>query len=115
MRHLLLVEDDPLVRRALGRLLTMSGFAVDEAASAAEALESLRSQSFACILTDFHLPKHDGLWLLAEARRAQPGAIRILCSGGSVDRQCLDPGLVNGMLEKPFQVDELLSMLPRIA
>ena len=84
MARVLLVDDDPLVRRALRRVLAHSGFEIDDVHCANEAIARLMSQSFECVLTDFHLPDHDGLWLLTEARRIQPSAIRILCTGGEV-------------------------------
>ena len=52
---------------------------------------------------------------VAEARRTQPNALRILCSGAEIDVNRLPPDLVQYVLLKPFQIGQLLSMLPAAA
>jgi CheY-like chemotaxis protein len=109
MKRILLVDDDSLVRRAIRRVLMQSGLIVLDVPGATEALEPLQNQPFDCVLTDYHLPGRDGIWVLREARRAQPDAVRVLCSGGDLDPAHVASGLVNRFLSKPFDIDELLA------
>jgi CheY-like chemotaxis protein len=59
----LMVDDNPAMREAIARSLARRGCAVTTAADAAEALASLRRQSFDVIVTDLNMPEHGGLWL----------------------------------------------------
>jgi len=67
----LLVDDDELDRRALRRAIGGATLAVElqEATSAAEALERLDEGGIDCAIIDYRLPGIDGLELLAEVRR----------------------------------------------
>src|SRR4051812_2076677 len=68
-RKVLIVEDDPGVRRALSRLLEAIGFQVSSAGTVGEALAALDGQDVAVI--DLHLPDALGTVLLQKIRREQ--------------------------------------------
>src|ERR1700761_8046325 len=67
-RRVLVVEDEDKLRRTLELQLLDSGFSVEKAASAEEALPLIDRADL--ILTDFRLPKMTGLDLLQTIRRA---------------------------------------------
>jgi ActR/RegA family two-component response regulator len=75
-RRLLLVDDDLLVLRSVGRLLRGRGFIVESAASVAAALEQLAAADFDVVVTELRLGDGTGLDLLegaggrVDARRA---------------------------------------------
>jgi FixJ family two-component response regulator len=59
--HMAVVDDDPSVLKALGRLLRASGFEVATFTSGAEFLESLKTQVPDCLVLDVHMPSLGGL------------------------------------------------------
>ena len=63
-QFILLVEDEPSLRRLLGRLLTRASHSVESAGDADEALELLQLHPVTMVITDLHLPRHDGSWLI---------------------------------------------------
>jgi len=73
-RHVkvLVVDDDIRIRLLLTRLLTGWGYAVGHAGSAEEALEVMTSEPADILLSDIAMPRHDGLWLLQQARGRWP-------------------------------------------
>ena len=71
--RVLIVDDHPLTRDALGSLLTQNGFSlVGEAADGAEAIELARRLQPELILLDLSMPGVDGLQALPELREAAP-------------------------------------------
>lgn len=87
--HALVVEDQPAVLVAVSRMLTQMGFAVTEAATAADAAAQLGSGQFDLLLTDIMLPgPMDGVGLAALARR-RSAATQIVLSSGSARADCL--------------------------
>jgi len=63
--HVVIVDDDPPVRRALARLLASAGFEVSVCGSAEEFLIRRHELRPACLLLDIHLPRLSGLDLEA--------------------------------------------------
>ena len=72
MPSLLVVDDEPGVRRFLADTLEMEGHFVAQAASADEAIDQARRRSFQVVLTDLSMPGSSGMDLLGVLRREQP-------------------------------------------
>ena len=66
--HILLVDDIPIQRKVLGRLLTKAGHRVETADNGDEALEKLLAQPFDVLLTDWEMPGMDGQELCRRVR-----------------------------------------------
>ncbi len=79
----LLVDDDVVDRLALRRALSVSGLSLEiiEVADASSGLEKLCEGVIDCAFLDYHLPGHDGLWLLREARLRGVGTPVIVLTG----------------------------------
>lgn len=80
--HVLVVDDEPNVRRALARLLSGSGYTVHTAADGEEALTRLAEQKMAAIVTDIVLPGIDGIELLRRIRSTDPDLPVVVITGG---------------------------------
>ena len=68
-RHVLIVEDEQIIRNTLREFLTSEGFLVAEAASTAEALNLARQRDFAVAICDVRLPDGDGIQLLKRLKQ----------------------------------------------
>jgi putative nucleotidyltransferase with HDIG domain len=114
-RRLLIVDDDESVRRIVAALLSDEGYETATAASADEALESLRHQPYALVITDMKMPDKDGLWLLAQVRRGWADVGVIMMTGyGQVDTavEALRHG-ASDYLTKPVRVNQLSASVLR--
>jgi PAS domain S-box-containing protein len=79
--RVLVVDDDDMVRRALGRLLGKSGHRVIEAASGREAVAALRANPVDVVISDVHMPDGDGMDLLRAIRKVDLDIPVILATG----------------------------------
>ena len=109
---LLLVDDEPGLREPLADYLSRQGFAVSQAASAAEARSLLRERAPDLVLLDIMMPGEDGLSLcrhLSEAR-AIP-TILLTARGEAMDRVVgLEIG-ADDYVVKPFEPRELVARI----
>lgn len=114
--RLLVVEDEPAVRRSLSAMLRQLGYQVCETGSAQEALQAWDQLGglVDLLITDMVMPgERTGLDLIAELRRRRPGLKAILMSGYSpeIAEQGLprDPDTL--FLQKPFEAGRLGRLL----
>lgn len=71
-KRILVVDDQPHVNRLLKRSLTQKGYEVDSASNGLDALELLRQHSFDAMVTDFQMPRMDGVTLCDTYIREKP-------------------------------------------
>ena len=81
MSYVLVVDDEPPMRRLLARWLEAWGYAVKEAGTATEALETLTAEPASIVLCDIKMPEHDGLWLVERVRARWPKTAIIMTTG----------------------------------
>ena len=79
--HLLVVEDEPMIRQLFCTLLSASGYSVAEAQDGFSALEEIRRKRPALILSDLNMPRMTGFELLSVIRRRFPTIHVIAMSG----------------------------------
>jgi two-component system KDP operon response regulator KdpE len=108
--RILLIEDDPAVRRVVSRNLTAHGFRVVAAGEGREGLSLDPSFHSDLILLDLGLPDMTGLEVITEVRaRTSTPIIVLSIRGGEADKvRALDLG-ADDYLTKPFGVAELLA------
>jgi len=86
MPHILLVEDEALVRLALKMALTEAGFEVSTAEDGAAALEAVAAAAFDIVVTDLQMPRMGGLELVAALHQRRPELPVVVTTGcGPVD------------------------------
>jgi two-component system, OmpR family, response regulator QseB len=113
MAHLLIVEDDELLRDGLSAHLSQAGYQIDTAADGEAALEKLAHHALDGVVLDLGLPKIDGLEVLKRLRQSLPAlpVLILTARDGVEDRVAgLNAG-ADDYLTKPFNGDELLARL----
>ena len=109
------VDDDPGVRKSLGRLLAVAGWKVETLASADEFLDRAPHDRPACLVLDVRLPGLNGLDLQERLARAD-GDIPIVFITGHGDVpmsvRAMKAGAVD-FLPKPFEDEALLDAIGR--
>ncbi|HUD84236.1 MAG TPA: sigma-54 dependent transcriptional regulator, partial [Candidatus Saccharimonadales bacterium] len=108
--HILLVDDDERLRNAAGKVLTAEGYRVVNAASGREALEALKEEAFALVISDLRLPDLDGIALLKQMRQLLPEAEVVMITGyGSIEKavEAIQLGAYD-FIQKPLDSAALL-------
>ena len=109
----LVVDDDPALRRSLERVLRLGGYAVDLAEHGAAALERLAQQRYAAVVLDVGMPQPDGLEVCRRLRKRGDRTPVIMLTAREAVSDRVD-GIEAGAddyLTKPFAVEELLARL----
>jgi signal transduction histidine kinase/CheY-like chemotaxis protein len=111
---ILLVEDEPDVRKTIQLVLEKTGFQVLTAVDGREALEIFRNHShkITFVLLDLIMPNMSGWDVLPELRRLQPGVPILAMSGANeqTSQERLVGQPVDGFLQKPFNPGALIAM-----
>lgn len=116
MPKVLVIDDEPQIRQLIGRCLISHGIDVHTATSLAGVRTLLAEQRFDAAILDLMLGPLDGLDVLPEIRRAQPGCpVLVLSALGDVRTKVrsLDLG-ASDYLHKPFALAELVARVRRL-
>jgi two-component system response regulator MprA len=111
--RILVVDDEPQLRRAVERALKLEGYEVALAADGDEALEAAIDERPDAIVLDVLMPKRDGLEVCRELRKRQDRTpvLMLTARDGVSDRvDGLDAG-ADDYVVKPFALEELLARL----
>lgn len=114
---ILYVEDNPDNRNLIRRVLNAEGYAVVEAAHAAQAIEKLETEVIDLILMDINMPDVDGYTLTAKIKKIEKFTnIPIIAVTANVMRgdreKSLEAGC-DGYIQKPIDIDTLAQQLER--
>jgi two-component system response regulator AtoC len=116
---ILLVDDDPLVRRTLTLALERIGHQVVPAENGLEGARRAREGGVDLAVVDIHMPDMDGLELLAQLRATCATLPVIMMSGGDQTRDLAllgDAKLLgaSAALAKPFSLDEFYTLVATV-
>src|SRR5688572_10180366 len=112
--RILVVDDDPIVRRSVERILTRAGYEVVTAANVAESTRLANGVRLDAALVDYALAEEDGLSVLSRLRELQPSCLRILMTGRTdfpMVVEAVNRGEVLRVVRKPFDSRGLLELL----
>ena len=114
--HVLVVDDEPLIRRSLTEFLTLEGYGASSANSGKEALNQLKKIKADIILSDIQMPDMDGLALLKEIKARKYLAPVILMTGyGTIDNAvCAIQLGAYDYITKPIIDNEIKILLGRL-
>jgi two-component system OmpR family response regulator len=112
---ILIVDDEPLVARAVARFLEHCGCHIAVCNDGHTAMKRLSAHPFGLLITDLGLPKDGGRYLLDFVHRTKYQCQVIVMTGKGVQEEWLDlystPML---FLQKPFDMDVLLGYIEAI-
>ena len=112
MSKILIVEDEPIIRNALRRLLERSKYQVDEAPSVQEAMNKFELSDFDLIISDLRLPGAPGTDLIKLSGKVP---VLIMTSYASL-RSAVDSMRMGAVdyIAKPFDHDEMITAIKRV-
>jgi two-component system, NtrC family, response regulator HydG len=113
MNKILIVEDEPIIRMALRKLLERHDYHVSEAESVKEASATYNINTFNLIISDLRLPGAPGTELITLAAKQTP--VLIMTSYASL-RSAVDAMRMGAVdyIAKPFDHDEMITTVKRI-
>jgi len=115
-QRILVVEDDPLIRRINTEALTYSGYHVDAAADGAIAWSAIQRENYDLIVTDNNMPNMTGVDLLQSLHEARM-SLPVIMATGTFPQDDLDrhPWLqIDATLLKPYTFHELLATVKSV-
>lgn len=110
--NILVVDDEPQIRRVMRSTLSSHGYVISEAKSGEEALDSIRKERPDLVLLDVNMPGMGGIEACREIRRASDAPI-IMLTVRNAERDkvaALDAG-ADDYVVKPFGIEELLARI----
>jgi two-component system, OmpR family, KDP operon response regulator KdpE len=112
MGHILIVDDEPQIRRVMRTALIAQGYEVSDARTGEAALDLIRSEKYDLVLLDINMPGISGVQTCREIRLASDLPI-IMVTVRDSERDkvvALDAG-ADGYVAKPFALSELLARI----
>lgn len=113
--HILVIDDEPMVAVAVGRILQHEGFAVTAATEAQQALDLLDQEKFDLIVSDLKMPNMSGqqFWNAVKDRHPHLANRIIFSTGDSSGRRARGFFEASGCtwIEKPYKPEELIKLI----
>ena len=115
--HILIVDDEELMREGLGQFLTSEGHHIDYAVNGADAVEIFRSGKFDLIFMDVDMPIMDGITAFEEIRSVDSLQKIIFLTANTEDDVFDDAvyGNPSGFLYKPFDMEKVRHSIDSIS
>lgn len=118
MATVLVVDDEPLFRDYLRKILEREGHQVVEAADGADGVRKVDDNEIDLVITDIVMPKMDGIDFIMDLNKRKPNMGVIAVSGGGRPSGCfLIPAKALGAartLSKPFSRGELVTVVSEV-
>jgi len=113
--RLLIIDDEPHLRKVLSIMLSSAGYQVSQAASGQEGLEMSRAQAFDAVICDLRMPGLDGLEVLARLKvRDEDLPVIMITAFASIETavEAMKAGAAD-YVSKPFNEDQILIVLDK--
>ncbi len=112
MARILVIDDEPAIRRILREILEHEKYNVDDAASAVDAIPLVKENEYDAILCDIKMPQMDGIEFLEEAKKITDAPIIMISGHGTIDTavEAIKKGAFD-YIAKPPELNRLLITL----
>src|SRR5215213_666554 len=113
MRKVLIVDDEPGIRQALGQLLEFEGYEVHAADNATDGITQYQSWRPHLVFMDVKMAGIDGIEALKRLRQLHPNATVVMISGHATIQTAVEATQLGAydILEKPLDTDRILVLL----
>jgi two-component system nitrogen regulation response regulator NtrX len=114
--HILLIDDQRAIRRALREILEFEGCTIDEAEDGGQALQKIKDHTYDLIFSDVKMPQMDGLELLDAFLALELDTPLVMISGhGTLETavSCIKKGAFD-FIEKPLDLNRILVVLRQV-
>ena len=112
MIHILVIDDDPVMRSLLKSFLSLRKFKVECVMTETEAMKALSLDHVDIVITDLKIPGIDSIQLLRKITGLRPGIKLIAMSGDtSFDRLPQDIKAATPFIHKPFKLQEIEKLI----
>lgn len=113
---LLVVDDDPPIRKLLERVAKRAGFEVDSAKDGLQALEMLQRKQYEIAIVDLMMPRLSGYELVQKISAMSPRPCVIVATAmANSDVASLDDSMIRRVIRKPFDIETLAAALVETA
>ncbi len=115
--HIMIVDDERIIRESFARWFLKTGHTVNSAASAHEALSKLDTAVYDVLFVDIKMPRMSGLELLEKVKREYPDTIVVIITAfGSIETavEAMKLGAADYLL-KPFRPEQLDLVIQKLA
>jgi len=114
-RHLLVVDDEPLVCEAVKMMLAFDGHVVDTASSGKEALDMFSRGKYAVVFTDFSMHPMNGDQLALLIKEQDPKQPIVMITAHSEQLHNTPPKGVDLLISKPFLLEHLREAVAKLS
>jgi DNA-binding NtrC family response regulator len=115
MYHLLVVDDEEVIREGMRRILEAEGYRVTTSATGRTAIETIQERDFNVVITDLKMPGMDGIEVLKAIKILQPEVPVIIITGYASVDTAVD-AMKNGAFDyiaKPFSSDLIIEKVKK--
>ena len=108
--RILVADDDQAIRQLITTIMRRERLHVDAAVDGAEAIELLEQNDYAVILLDLMMPRVDGFGVIEHIRQNPPSfkpVVLVITAYADQKFKQVDPGVVSGVIRKPFEVADI--------
>jgi signal transduction histidine kinase len=113
--RVVVIDDDEVIRVSCRRILSRQGYEVEVYDRGADGLARVRQEAPPLLLVDLKMPEMDGLQVLEEVRRTDPGVVVVVITGYATIATAVEAMKAGAydFLPKPFTPDELRLVVER--
>jgi DNA-binding response OmpR family regulator len=108
--RIIVVDDEPSIRRTLRAVLEVKGYDITEADCGREALRLIHSGQYDLVLLDINMPDITGIEVCREVRTTSQIPIVMMSAGEENKARSLEAG-ANDYLRKPFGMAQVFSLV----
>lgn len=112
MSHILLIDDEPSIRKLLDLALTRAGHTVETAADGTEGIRKLEAEPVDVVVTDIRMPGLNGGAVLQHVQRSTSGAVPVIGISGTPWE--LEADGFAAVFPKPFSVNDLVRTIQNL-
>jgi len=113
---ILVCDDEPIIREITSTMLRMHKHQVEIASDGQDALEKIQAEPFDVLITDFKMPRLNGIELI-ERLRAMESPLKVVLITGfadELDTETMEGLKLDGFLKKPFKKTEIIDCVNKI-